>query len=287
MPVLIKLIYYNQHCEKNQNRIFCFKNFSTFFSDNLFSASQLADDVAGSPALIGNISSEKENLAPDLVDNAGNENFDGDNGNFDGENRSVNRLNFVPRLGENRVAGESSNPAPEASENEDGGEDFFVPRLGEDRVAGEDLNSAQDARNEEEDEAAANIAGESEDGINSSIEGKWLTYAELMMDSYPSKSKIIYLKAYKSFERFLRSKGQFVANSAPTEIQILNYFHFLKHEKNLAPTTLWSTYSRVNACVKRLYGFSLKDFVRVSDVLKSYESGYKVKKASIFTPQEV
>ena len=127
-----------------------------------------------------------------------------------------------------------------------------------------------------------------EDNPDSNSEGNdWLTYSELMLDSYPAKSKIIYLKAYKMFERFLKSKKQFVANVAPTEIQILNYFYFLKHEKNLAPTTLWSTYSRVNACVKRLYGFSLKNFVRVTDVLKSYESGYKVKKASIFTPQEV
>ena len=133
-------------------------------------------------------------------------------------------------------------------------------------------------------------ADQSENGDNpdSNSEGNdWLTYSELMLDSYPAKSKIIYLKAYKMFERFLKSKKQFVANVAPTEIQILNYFYFLKHEKNLAPTTLWSTYSRVNACVKRLYGFSLKNFVRVTDVLKSYESGYKVKKASIFMPQEV
>ena len=122
---------------------------------------------------------------------------------------------------------------------------------------------------------------------DSNSEGKWLTYSELMLDSYPAKSKIIYLKAYKMFERYLKSMKQFVPNLAPTEIQILNYIHYLKHEKNMAPTTLWSTYSRVNACVKRLFGFSLKSFVRVSDVLKSYESGYKVKKASIFTPQEV
>ena len=125
------------------------------------------------------------------------------------------------------------------------------------------------------------------DNVDSNSEGNWLSYSELMLDSYPAKSKIIYLKAYKMFERYLKSKKQFVANVAPTEIQILNYFYYLRHEKNLAPTTLWSTYSRVNACVKRLYGFSLKNFVRVSDVLKSYESGYKVKKASIFSPQEV
>ena len=122
---------------------------------------------------------------------------------------------------------------------------------------------------------------------DSSGEGNWLTYSELMLDSYPPKSKMIYMKAYKQFELYLKSNKQFVPNVAPTEIQVLNYFHFLKHEKNLAPTTLWSTYSRINACVKRLYGFSLKSFVRVSDVLKSYESGYKVKKASVFSPQEV
>ena len=126
------------------------------------------------------------------------------------------------------------------------------------------------------------------DGVQASNpEGNWLTYGELMLDSYPAKSKMIYLKAYKNFERYLKSQKQFVENVVPSEIQVLNYFYFLKNEKHLAPTTLWSTYSRVNACVKRLFGFSLKNYVRVTDVLKSYESGYKVKKASIFTPQEV
>ncbi len=131
-------------------------------------------------------------------------------------------------------------------------------------------------------------AGGVDDNTDSISEGNgWLSYSELMLDSYPARSKIIYLKSYKLFERYLRSKNQFIENVAPTELQLLNYFHHLRHEKNLAPTTLWSTYSRINACVKRMYGFSLKDFVRVSDVLKSYETGYKVKKASIFSPQEV
>ena len=138
-----------------------------------------------------------------------------------------------------------------------------------------------DDEEEEEEREEVNV------GHDPSSEGKWLTYDELMLDSYPAKSKIIYLKAYKTFERYLKSQKQFVQNAVPSEIQILNYFHYLKNEKHLAPTTLWSTYSRVNACVKRLFGFSLKTYVRVTDVLKSYESGYKVKKASIFTPQEV
>jgi hypothetical protein len=108
-----------------------------------------------------------------------------------------------------------------------------------------------------------------------------------MVDSYPSKSKVVYLKAYKDFERYLKSMKKFVPNARPTEEQVLNYFHHLRHDKHFAPTTLWSTYARINACVKRLHGFSLKEHVRVSDVLKSYESGYTVKKASTFTPGQV
>ena len=108
-----------------------------------------------------------------------------------------------------------------------------------------------------------------------------------MVETFPEKSRIVYLKAYKSFERFLKSKDQFVAGSPPTEEQVLNYFCHLKNECKQAPTTLWSTYARINACVKRSYGFSLKTFVRVSEALKSFESGHRVKKASIFTPQQV
>ena len=195
----------------------------------------------------------------------------------------------VGRLYDVQSEGRSS----ERGDGEDG-------HLGEDQVASHPSRSSVSSETEQvlasEDQVdqRSNDQGiqveESENGDNpeSNSEGNdWLTYSELMLDSYPAKSKIIYLKAYKMFERFLKSKKQFVPNVAPTEIQILNYFYFLKHEKNLAPTTLWSTYSRVNACVKRLFGFSLKNFVRVTDVLKSYESGYKVKKASIFTPQEV
>ena len=108
-----------------------------------------------------------------------------------------------------------------------------------------------------------------------------------MADSFPVKSHVVYLKAYKAFEKFLKARNQFFENSPPSEEQMLNYFHFLKHEKKWAPTTLWSTYARLNACVKRKYGFSLKAFVRVGDSLKSYESGHHVKKASIFSPQEI
>ena len=120
-----------------------------------------------------------------------------------------------------------------------------------------------------------------------SVEGNWLNYADLMSDSYPAKSKVVYNKAYKLFERFLKSKKQWQPNVAPSDLQVLNYFYYLRNELKWAPTTLWSTYARINVVMKRLYGVSLNSYKRVSDVLKSYESGHTVKQAGIFTPQQI
>jgi len=177
------------------------------------------------------------------------------------------------------VGNENVNPdAIDLRENETDEED--VGEGGNDEAA----DVVQDEPSDEEEPGDQDVEAENEATVS---EGKWLTYSELMMDSYPSKSKVIYLKAYKNFERYLKSQNKFVPNTRPTELQVLNYFHYLRNEKKFAPTTLWSTYARVNACVKRIHGFSLKSFVSVSDCLKSYESGYKVKKASVFTPGEV
>ena len=120
-----------------------------------------------------------------------------------------------------------------------------------------------------------------------STEGNWLNYSDLMAESYPSKSRVVYLKAFRLFEKFLKSRNQWEANTCPTDLQVLNYFYYLRNELKWAPTTLWSTYARINAVMKRLYGVSLNSFSRIGDVLKSYDSGHKVKKAGVFTPQQI
>jgi len=188
---------------------------------------------------------------------------------------------------------EVDNFVEDESDNEDSDRDIadpgdveipadFVPGNDDEVEGGEDENVG-DAGVDNEDVAPVEADG-ADDPVR---QGKWLTYSDLMVDSYPSKSKVVYLKAYKDFERYLKSMKKFVPNAEPTEEQVLNYFHHLRHDKHFAPTTLWSTYARINACVKRLHGFSLKEHVRVSDVLKSYETGYTVKKASTFTPGQV
>ena len=138
------------------------------------------------------------------------------------------------------------------------------------------------------DAIASTSSGSTKTGTALSTEGNsWLCYADLLSDSYPAKSKMVYLKAYKLFERFLKSKNQWVRNSVPTDLMVLNYFHYLRHDLKWAPTTLWSTYARINAVMKRVFGVSLKSYTRVADVLKSYDSGYTVKKAGVFTPQQI
>ena len=132
-------------------------------------------------------------------------------------------------------------------------------------------------------------------GLNNSVapeanlipEGNWLSYLDLMNESYPAKSKVVYLKAFKLFEKFLKAKNQWQPDVVPSELQVLNYFYYLRHELRWAPTTLWSTYARVNAVMIRVYGVSLKSYARVANVLKSYDSGHTVKQASIFTPQQI
>ena len=125
------------------------------------------------------------------------------------------------------------------------------------------------------------------DAPNVDPEGKWHSYAELMHESYPAKSKVVYLKAFKLFEKFLKSRNQWEPEVVPTELQVLNYFFYLRNELKWAPTTLWSTYARINAVMIRVYGTSLKSYCRVANVLKSYDSGHSVKQASIFTPQQI
>jgi hypothetical protein len=119
-----------------------------------------------------------------------------------------------------------------------------------------------------------------------SEQGNWHSFESLMNETYPSKSKTVYLAAYGKFEQYLKSVDKFEPNVAPTETSLLNYFHFLKTVKFWAPTSIWSQYSRLNAILKRRFRVSLKSYPSVTDLLKSYEVGHRLKKSSVFTPQQ-
>ena len=117
-------------------------------------------------------------------------------------------------------------------------------------------------------------------------EGNWLSYEDLMKETYPAKSKEVYLSAYRNFEIFLKSENQFAPDVVPTETMLLNYFRYLKVHKKWQATCNWSQYARLNGVLKRRFKTSLKEFPSLSDMLKSFEVGHRVKKASVFTPQQ-
>jgi hypothetical protein len=120
------------------------------------------------------------------------------------------------------------------------------------------------------------------------IEGKlgWLSYKDLMATTYPVKSRKVYLASYASFENYLRRQELFVPDVAPTELSCMNYFHHLREDKKWASSTLWSHFSRVNAVTKRTWGMNLATLPRLTGLLKAYESGHRVKKACVFSPQQ-
>jgi len=67
----------------------------------------------------------------------------------------------------------------------------------------------------------------------------------------------------------------------------IQYFDYLRNEKQFASSTLWTEYSMLNYKVKILYGQKLQMMPRLTMQLKSYEAGYQRKTSSIFTMSHI
>ena len=160
----------------------------------------------------------------------------------------------------------------------DGGGDDNAEETSEEEAEGSD---GDDEANDNVDAVAPVVAAPAAQPA-----GNWLSYDQLMSETYPAKSKAVYQAAYTNFELFLKSEKKFEPNVAPDETSFLNYFRYLRNVKAWGASTIWSTYSRLNAVLKRRYGSSLKLYPGITDLLKSYEVGHRVKKASVFTPQQ-
>ena len=147
-----------------------------------------------------------------------------------------------------------------------------------------DGEDEEDEDEEEEDNEEVPTSNPSSPSV--SAEGNWKSLSALMSETFPVKSKAVYLAAYKDFESYLKSKNMWVADVCPSELGMLSYFHHLKTSKRFVSTSIWSQYSRINAVLKRRFGVGMKQYPRIQDLLKSFEAGHRVKKSSIFTPQQ-
>ena len=195
-----------------------------------------------------------------------NEHAGGDNKHAGGDNEHVG--------GDNEHAGGDNEHT--GGDNEHAG--------GDNEHAGGDNQHVGGDNDEDGNEA---VGGEVD--AEESAQGKfvWRTSTELNQETFPSKSKAVYLEAYRQFETFLKGYGQFDPEVAPSEESFMNYFSYLRNERHFASTSIWCTSAKLNACLKRKFGKKLQDYPCVTELLKTFDSDHVVKKAKNFSPQEV
>ena len=94
-----------------------------------------------------------------------------------------------------------------------------------------------------------------------------------------------YIKTWESFKEHLGIEKNW-EKEHPKEEEVMSFVKMLRMEKKMASTTLWSTYSMLNTVVKNKYGFNLKNYVRVTIQLKTFDTDVK-HKARVFTKEQL
>jgi len=106
---------------------------------------------------------------------------------------------------------------------------------------------------------------------------------EILEQINPLKSA----KRYEeSWSKFIKFNNGIVPEKLHEDI-FIQYFDYLRNEKQYASSTLWSVYSIINHKVQIMYGQKLQTMPRLTIQLKSYEAGYKRKTSSIFSLSDI
>lgn len=101
------------------------------------------------------------------------------------------------------------------------------------------------------------------------------------------KSKSMYDCEWSRFIEYSQLGDKFVIEDISEE-KIIQYIDFLHHELNYAPTTIWSSFSKINSSYQDLGGTKLQlKFPRLAKVLKQYQSGYIPKRAETFSFNQI
>ncbi len=124
----------------------------------------------------------------------------------------------------------------------------------------------------------------------------------ILLEALPKKSAANYKKAWKEFTDDQKIPDE----TSPTEADYLRYLSRLRKERSYKGSTLWSLYSKLNAVHQSLYskllnfvlefslemrlfclGHPLQKWPRIKKFIKTCESGETVKKASIFSYEDL
>ena len=96
-------------------------------------------------------------------------------------------------------------------------------------------------------------------------------------------SRKLYIKAFNQFREYI---GNDLEARPPTEQELLSYVKFMRLEKGLASSSLWTTYSMINGVCKGKYSINLKQYCRVTSLIKSFDVDVK-SKAATFSSEEI
>ena len=100
-----------------------------------------------------------------------------------------------------------------------------------------------------------------------------------VFEKIKEKSRPAYVRTWKAFKDHKPTSN--FEEGPPGEDCVMDYFRFLRQDKMLASSTLWTFYSHHYSVMKRKYGVQLQAFPWVTMLLKSYDKDMK-HKAAIF-----
>jgi len=96
---------------------------------------------------------------------------------------------------------------------------------------------------------------------------------------FKEESKKQYKRIWSQFRGFAADFD--LEAAAPGEEILANFFKWLREEKKMASSTMWTYYSCVNSILKRKYNVKLQEIPRITMLLKSFDTDVK-EKATIF-----
>jgi len=105
---------------------------------------------------------------------------------------------------------------------------------------------------------------------------------EILEQANPINSTKRYDYHWKQFCNFCK-----LSEGKPNEEDFLQYFDFLKNERQYASSTLWSIYSMLNYKLQLLFGEKIQQYPRITLLLKSFEAGYVRKTANTFSKEQI
>ena len=94
-------------------------------------------------------------------------------------------------------------------------------------------------------------------------------------------SRKLYAIAFNQLREYL---GKDLEIEPPSEKELLDYFKYLRLEKNMASSSLWTTYSKINGICKAKYSFNLKQYYRVTSLIKSFDINKFLEDREISSP---